>query len=83
MVHTVVLPDVAPPELPDAPGRATFYAACSTCHTPRYVADQPPLPRRTWVAEVDKMRRTYGAPFPDEMTPAIVEYLVAVRGTHE
>ena len=50
------------------------------CHTPRYVLEQPPLPRKTWQAEVDKMRKTYGAPVPDEDVPPIVDYLVAVRG---
>jgi len=54
--------------------------ACSTCHTLRYVLDQPPLTRRQWIAEVDKMRRAYGAPFPDETTAPIVDYLVAIRG---
>jgi mono/diheme cytochrome c family protein len=81
MVHTLALPDIAPPELPDAPGRSMLLGACSTCHTLRYVLDQPPLPRRQWAAEVDKMRHAYGAPFPDEMTGPIVDYLVAVRGT--
>ncbi len=54
--------------------------ACSTCHTLRYVLDQPPLTHGQWTAEVDKMRHAYGAPFPDEMTAPIVDYLVAVRG---
>ena len=46
----------------------------------RYALEQPPLPRKTWEAEVDKMRKTYGAPVADEDVPAIVAYLVAVRG---
>lgn len=81
MVHTLALPEVAPPELPDAPGRAMFYGACSTCHTPRYVFDQPPMSRQKWAAEVDKMKHAYGAPFPEQASSAIVDYLVAVRGT--
>ena len=80
VVHTLVLPDIPPPDLPDAPGRATLLGGCSTCHTVRYVLDQPPLTRRQWAAEVDKMRRAYHAPFPDEMTAPIVDYLIAVRG---
>ena len=78
-LHTLRLPteDVS---LPDLPGRAKVASACVACHTPRYVLDQPPLPRKTWEAEVDKMRKTYGAPVADEDVPAIVEYLVAVRG---
>jgi hypothetical protein len=79
-VHSVALPEMAAPELPDAPGRAAFVGACSTCHSQRYLLDQPPLPRKTWAAEVDKMRHTYGAPVPDDLAPVIVDYLVAVRG---
>jgi hypothetical protein len=80
-VHTLTLPAVAPAELPDVPGRPMLVGACSTCHTLRYVLDQPPLSRRQWAAEVDKMRRTYGASFPDEMSVPIVDYLVATHGT--
>jgi hypothetical protein len=81
MVHTLALPDLPPPDLPDAPGRAMLLGACATCHTLRYVVDQPPLTRKQWTAEVDKMRHVYGAPFPDEMTTPIVDYLVVARGT--
>jgi hypothetical protein len=45
------------------------------------VLDQPPLPRKTWEAEVEKMRKTYGAPVADEDVAAIVDYLVAIRGS--
>jgi cytochrome c5 len=81
MVHTLTLPELPAPELPDAPGRAFFVAACSTCHTTRYVLDQPPFARPQWTAEVDKMQHTYGAPIPDEAVAPIIDYLVAVRGT--
>ena len=80
-LHTMTLPDLPAPDLPDAPGRAAFVAGCSTCHTLRYLLDQPQLPRKTWTAEVDKMRHTYGAPVPDDLVTPIIDYLVAVRGT--
>lgn len=80
-LHVLTLPDIPAPEVPDAPGRPMFVGACTTCHTTRYVLDQPALPRRTWAAEVDKMRRVYGATVPDELVAPIVDYLVAVRGT--
>ncbi len=79
-VHTLRLP-AENVTLPDAPGRAAVESACAVCHTPRYVLEQPPLPRKTWEAEVDKMRKTFGAPVADADVPAIVDYLVAVRGT--
>ncbi len=77
-VHTLRLPEenVA---MPAGPGRETLLTACVVCHTPRYVLDQPPLPRKTWHAEIDKMRSTYGAPVSDVDAPAILEYVVAVR----
>lgn len=81
LVHSIVLPDVPEPDLPDGPGRAALTGACSTCHTLRYVLDQPPLPRRAWTAEVDKMRKVYKAPFPEELSAPIVDYLVVVHGT--
>jgi hypothetical protein len=78
-VHALRLPDENV-TLPDLPGRDRVTSACAVCHTPRYVLDQPPLPRKTWEAEVDKMRKTYGAPVADEDVPVIVGYLVAIRG---
>jgi hypothetical protein len=78
-VHTIVLPEMDAP-VAEASGRATFEGACSSCHTLRYVAEQPPFPRRVWTAEVDKMRKVYGAPIPEERTKELVDYLVAVRG---
>jgi hypothetical protein len=78
-LHTLRLPgdDVV---MPEGPGRAKLESGCLACHTPRYVLDQPPLPRKTWEAEVAKMRTAYGAPVADEDVAGIVEYLVAVRG---
>jgi mono/diheme cytochrome c family protein len=78
-VHTLRLPAEAV-ATPEAPGRGQFLSGCSTCHSPRYVLDQPPLTRKTWQAEVDKMRTTYGAPIAPADAPAIVDYVVAVRG---
>jgi mono/diheme cytochrome c family protein len=72
-----------PPKLPGGPGQPMALSACVLCHTPRYITMQPPFPRKTWVAEVDKMRKTFGAPLTDEQAGQIVEYLVSIRGTGE
>jgi mono/diheme cytochrome c family protein len=72
-----------PPKLPGGPGQPMALSACVLCHTPRYITMQPPFPRKTWVAEVDKMRKTFGAPLTDEQAGQIVDYLVAIRGTGE
>jgi cytochrome c5 len=78
-VHTLRLPAESV-TMPEGPGRGQFLSGCGTCHSPRYVLDQPPLARKTWQAEVDKMRTVYGAPIAPDDAPAIVDYVVAVRG---
>ena len=50
---------------------------CNTCHSPRYITMQPPLPAATWEAEVDKMNKTLGAGIPQENTQKIILYLRA------
>ena len=50
---------------------------CNTCHTPRYITMQPPFPAATWEAEVNKMKKAYGATIPDEETHKITAYLQA------
>jgi hypothetical protein len=48
---------------------------CNTCHSPRYITMQPPLPAATWEAEVNKMNKAFGAAIPDENTQKIILYL--------
>lgn len=78
-VRTLTLPSMEP-ELATGPGMTEFAANCRTCHSARYVHDQPRLPRKTWTAEVEKMKNAYGAPIPKEQVARIVDYLVAVNG---
>jgi mono/diheme cytochrome c family protein len=78
-VKSITLPTVAS-ELPDAPGRKVVIDRCVTCHTPRYITSQPPFSRDTWLAEVQKMRKNYGAPVGDDQVDEIVNYLVTIRG---
>ncbi len=81
-VKEIKLPEV-PPNLPRGEGLEAVNAACVICHSTRYISMQPPLPRKTWVAVVDKMRKTFGAPVSDEQAVEIVEYLVKIRGADE
>ena len=80
-VHTIALPDL-PFELPQAPGRDAA-TLCVTCHSLRYLMNQPRFSRRVWTEEVDKMIRTYGAPIPADQTATIVDYLVTVNGRED
>lgn len=50
---------------------------CNTCHSPRYIVMQPPLPPATWEAEVQKMDNTFGAGIPPESKEKIIRYLQA------
>ena len=79
-VHTITLPSL-PPDLPDGPGKQAVLDRCVVCHSPRYITMQPPFSRTVWTNEVDKMRKTFGAPVADEQVEDIVNYLVSVRGT--
>jgi cytochrome c5 len=69
------------PELLPGPGREAFYSACPTCHSTRYVTDQPLFGRDAWVAEIDKMKKTYGAEIRAEDTEKILEYVLSVNAT--
>lgn len=66
-----------PPYLPPGPGKEAFVSNCLTCHSPRYVTNQPQFPRKTWEAEVNKMIKVYGAPIDDSDASKIVDYLAA------
>ena len=78
-VRFIQLPELEP-DLPPGAARDAVQVNCGACHSTRYITIQPPLTRETWVAEVTKMRKTYGAPVPEEQVNAIVDYLFAVRG---
>jgi cytochrome c5 len=78
-VVSITLPAVDAP-LPDAPGKQTITAACVMCHTTRYITMQPKVSRAAWTANVDKMRKVFGAPMSDAQAAEAVDYLVAIRG---
>jgi mono/diheme cytochrome c family protein len=62
-------------ELAPGDGLQEVQIYCNTCHSPRYITMQPPLPAATWEAEVNKMNKTFGAAIPDENTRKIILYL--------
>jgi len=61
--------------LAEGAGRAETQIYCSSCHTPRYITMQPPLPAATWDAEVQKMVKTFGATIPEADAQKIAQYL--------
>jgi sulfite dehydrogenase (cytochrome) subunit B len=62
------------------PGSEIAQKYCATCHSPAYVAMQPPLKAAQWTAEVAKMQKVYGASIPADAAATIVQYLTAEYG---
>ncbi len=55
---------------------------CLTCHSAEYITTQPrDKPLAFWKAEVEKMKKAYGAPIPDDQVSAIADYLARSYGT--
>lgn len=70
--YPVPATDLAPGD-----GKQEVQIYCNTCHSPRYITMQPPLPAATWEAEVNKMNKTFGAAIPDASAQKIILYLQA------
>ncbi|HXM95697.1 MAG TPA: sulfide dehydrogenase [Candidatus Dormibacteraeota bacterium] len=70
--YPVPAPDLAP-----GAGLQDVQIYCNTCHSPRYITMQPPLPAATWEAEANKMNKTFGAGIPEDNTKRIIRYLQA------
>jgi hypothetical protein len=66
---------VPPADLAPGEGLQDVQIYCNTCHSPRYITMQPPLPAATWEAEVNKMNKTFGAAIPEDNTQKIILYL--------
>ncbi|MGT2432276.1 SorB family sulfite dehydrogenase c-type cytochrome subunit [Cupriavidus basilensis] len=65
----------------ELPGYRLVQQNCMTCHSAQYVLTQPPSsPRGYWDTTVKKMKKPFGAPFPDEDIPAMVDYLAKTYG---
>lgn len=79
MVVQIEMPEMESP-LPEGPGRDTVDILCGVCHSHRYITMQPRFGRKAWEASVDKMKKTFGAPIPDEKVKEVVDYLVQIRG---
>ena len=64
------------------PGGAGIIANgyCLSCHSAGMVLKQPPLTQDEWTAEINKMRKVFGASPPDDQVPALAQYLHAIDG---
>jgi sulfite dehydrogenase len=65
----------------DLPGYQLVQRNCALCHSAQYVTTQPLTSARPyWEATVRKMKKPFGAVFPDEDIAPMVEYLVKTYG---
>lgn len=63
------------------PGYELAQRNCMLCHSVHYIQTQPPqMTRAYWEATVKKMKKPFGAPFPEADIPAMVDYLVKTYG---
>ncbi|MCQ4272621.1 cytochrome c [Pseudomonas kuykendallii] len=65
----------------ELPGYQLVQQNCLICHSAQYVLTQPrTLPRSYWQATVEKMSKAFGAPFPEQDSAAMVDYLSRTYG---
>jgi mono/diheme cytochrome c family protein len=68
-------------KLKPGPGADLAAAQCGTCHSFDYISTQPPgKPLAFWKAEVEKMKKVYGAPIPDDRIEPLAQYLTRAYG---
>ena len=68
--------------LKPGPGVDAANAQCLTCHSVDYISTQPrDKPLAFWKAEVEKMKKVYGAPIPDDQIEPLADYLTRNYGT--
>ena len=79
-VHSIQIP-VIPVSLKPGPGIEKVSTLCAICHSTDYITMQPPFPRATWTAEVNKMIKVMGAPINEEDAKTIIDYLNSQYGT--
>ena len=63
------------------PGYQLVQRNCLGCHSAHYVQMQPPsLARTYWENTFKRMKKPFGAQFPDEDIAAMADYLVKTYG---
>jgi sulfite dehydrogenase len=66
------------------PGYQLVQRNCVGCHSVHYVQTQPSTLGRTyWENTVKRMKKPFGATFPDEDIAAMVDYLVKTYGAEQ
>jgi sulfite dehydrogenase len=80
----VLPPETAAYKPSPLPGYQLVLSHCMLCHSAQYAQMQPPSSARPyWEATLKKMKKPFGAQFPDEDIPAMVDYLVKTYGAEK
>jgi len=74
-------PDDAALEVSTMPGYQKALQNCTACHSAQYMQTQPASSQAWWSAEVQKMKKVYGAPISDADMEAIAAYMYAIYGS--
>jgi len=68
--------------LKPGPGAELAGSRCLVCHSADYITTQPrDKPVAFWKAEVEKMKKVYGAPVTDDEIDPLSEYLARNYGS--
>ena len=68
--------------LKPGPGADAANSHCLICHSAEYISTQPrDKSLAFWKAEVEKMKKVYGAPIADDQVDSVAEYLARTYGT--
>jgi mono/diheme cytochrome c family protein len=68
--------------LKPGPGAELVGSQCLICHSADYITTQPrDKPLAFWKAEVEKMKKVYGAPIADDQIDAVSAYLARTYGS--
>jgi sulfite dehydrogenase (cytochrome) subunit B len=68
--------------LKPGPGAELAGGQCLICHSADYITTQPrDKPLAFWKAEVEKMKKVYGAPIADDQIDPVSEYLARNYGS--
>ncbi|MHB8654819.1 MAG: cytochrome c [Terriglobia bacterium] len=78
---TIDLPDDNPvAKLKPGPGVRTVVNNCAICHSTDYIVRQPKFNELQWQAEVEKMKKLFGAPTSESDAKVIAKYIASHYG---
>ena len=82
-IHSVSVDlPVSQSSFPPGPG-SELTGKCLICHSAGMVLKQPALTQEEWTAEINKMRKVYGAPIDDSDVSPLSAYFTKVSADQQ